>query len=54
MSRFYVEDSEGRVVGKFDGMDINPKDGHQRHEVESIQELSEVPVDEWDADYTQL
>jgi len=48
---FYVEDLDGRVLGKFDGLDIELEDGRSRHEVESVTELSSVVVDEWHDEY---
>ena len=51
--KFYVTDSDNNVVGKFDGVDIELKDGHERHEVESVEDLSEIEVDSWDSEYDQ-
>lgn len=46
---FYVADEDGRVVAQFDGVEVDVKDGHERHEAESIDDLP--GVDEWDEDY---
>ena len=54
MSRYYITDAEDRVVAKFDGIEAEIKDSHQRHEVGSVEELSEVPIDEWDSDYGRI
>lgn len=51
--RYYVTDGNGDVVGKFDGVDISLPDGYERHEVGSVDELSEIVVDEWDRDLTR-
>lgn len=46
--RYYVTDSDGRIRGKFDGVDTDLPDEYNRHEVDSISELSDITVDEWD------
>jgi hypothetical protein len=48
---YYITDEDGRVVGQFDGVDVDIKDGHQRHDVDSIADLP--GVDQWDTDYEQ-
>jgi len=54
MSRYYITDGDGRVVAKLDGIEVSLKDGHEVHEVESVNELSDVDVDEWDSDYGRI
>lgn len=46
---YYIIDEGGAVVAQFDGVDVDPKEGHERHDVETIEDLP--GVDEWDADY---
>ena len=52
--RYYITDDGGNVVNKFDGIDVPLKDGHERHFVESADELSAVTIDKYDADYEQF
>lgn len=49
MTIYYVENRDGAVVGQFDGVEITMKDGHDKHVVESVDDLP--GVDEWDSDY---
>ena len=46
---YYITDDNGDVVGQFDGVEVELKDDHQRHEVESINDLPGVA--NWDSDY---
>ena len=49
--KYYIENSDKEVVAKFDGVEIDIKEGHERHEVDSVEELSEIDVADWDNDY---
>ena len=49
--RYYIEDSDGRVVGKFDGPTVELETGHEKHEVDTVTELSEIKIDEWFSAY---
>jgi len=46
---YYITDEEGNVVAKFDGHPRDPLQGHQQHQVETLDELP--PVDQWDKRY---
>ena len=46
--KYYITNIEGKIVAQFEGIDVELKDGHERHDVGE----GELPgVDEWDADY---
>ena len=49
--KYYITNADGEVVAKFDGSQVTLKDGHERHTVEEVDELSEIVVGEWDSDY---
>ena len=51
MSQYYVTNGENEIVGKFDGVDVNLKDNHKKHDVETVEDLSGVDVDDWAEDY---
>ena len=48
----YITDENGDVVAKFDGIPREPKDGHQSHIVDSLDDLP--GIDYWDNDYLDL
>ena len=48
----YITDENGKVVAQFGGHLREPKDGHERHIVDDVDELP--GVDEWDNDYLQI
>ena len=46
---YYISDSDGNVVGQFDGPKVDIKEDHTQHYVETIDELPGVDV--WDTKY---
>jgi hypothetical protein len=48
---YYIEDADGRVVGKFDGVEVDIKSDHDDITVDSVSDLP--TVDEWDDDYLE-
>lgn len=48
---YYITDGSGNVVAQFDGPDVGSKADHQKHIVDSTDDLP--GVDEWDPDYEQ-
>lgn len=49
--RYYITDSEGAVVAKIDGRVIDILNGHEMHEVSSVEELSNINVEDWHQEY---
>ena len=49
MTIYYIEDENGRVIGRFHGRERQLKTGHDATEVDSLNDLPDV--DEWDDDY---
>lgn len=49
MTLQYIDDENGAVVAQFDGPEREPKDGHEAHTVDTIDDLP--GVDEWDDRY---
>jgi len=46
---YYITDSNDNVVAQFDGIDVESKDGHTKHNVDDATNLP--GVDKWDDDY---
>ena len=51
---YYIITNGERVVGKFDGPNRAPKNDHKIVTVDTLSELSEVTVDQWDEDYEEF
>jgi len=49
---YYIEDPDGTVVAKFDGVDVDVRDGDEIVEVDSTSELSDVTAN-WIEQYLE-
>ena len=41
---YYITDSDGNVVGQFDGVDVDVKDSHSKNYVDDINDLPGIDV----------
>ena len=46
---YYITDKNGDVCAQFDGVSVEVLDGHEKHEVESIEDLP--GIDYWHETY---
>ena len=44
--RYYIQDGDGQVVAKFDGVEVELREGDTVVEVDSVDELSDIDA-EW-------